>query len=440
MDLLERFRDHLAPISLPGGPALVAVSGGPDSVALLDLLARSAEQHGLDLIVAHFDHGIHPDSAAVGQHVAELAGSMGLVFECGRGELGPGAGETMARDARYRWLESVRVRTGAGTVFLGHHADDQAETVLMRLLAGSGPAGLAGMAAVSGPLVRPLLPFRRVEMAQYVRSRSLPVWVDPANADARHQRAWIRTQVLPLLRARIPAIDSSLLRVARQSRRDRLAWNALLDAMPGLDVKRELDGISVAGTRLGGLDSGLAEAMVMALARRIGCPVGPVRARRILGLLGEAGSGAHAPLSRGWRAELSFGRLRLARPADATPPLLWSIMGEQGEGMWGSWRLRWTRQNAPSRQERRGLTAWFAAESLVVRGWEAGQKVKPLAGSGRRLVVRCFQDARVPRSRRATWPVVVGGEEVVWVPGVCRSDALVPSSGSEALRVDAELV
>lgn len=440
MDLLERFRSHLAAIRCPAGSALVAVSGGPDSVALLDLLVRTREVHSLHLTVAHFDHGIHPDSAAVSQRVAELAAGMGLAFEGGRDALGPDAGETVAREARYRFLESLRLRLNASAVFLGHHADDQAETVLMRVLMGSGPAGLAGMETVSGTLVRPLLPFRRIELTQYVRSRSLPVWVDPANADGRHHRVWIRTELLPELRARLPAIESSLLRVAAQARGDRLAWNALLDAMPGLDVKQELNGISVAAARLRELDSTLAEAILLAMARRVACAIGPVRARRVLGLLGRGGSGGVMPLSNGWKAELSFGRLCLLQSIAATPPQVWSIRGEQGEGLWGPWRLRWSRQDAPSRQERDGLSAWFAADSLLVRGWEAGQKVRPLAGSGRRLIVRCFQDARVPRSRRGTWPVVVGGEEVVWVPGVCRSDALVPSSGSEALRVDAELV
>jgi tRNA(Ile)-lysidine synthase len=441
MDLLGQFRRRLAALPLPTGPGLIAVSGGPDSVALLDLLVRSRDEHGLHLAVAHFDHGIHPDSAGVAQRVGELAAGMGLAFHCGRGALGSEAAETAAREARYDFLESLRLELGAGAVFLGHHADDQVETVLMRVLAGSGPAGLAAMEAVSGPLIRPLLPFRRVELAQYVRARSLPVWVDPANADSRHQRAWIRTELLPRLRSRVPAIESSLLRVADQARGDRQAWNALLDVIPGLDVKQDFNGISVAGARVRQLDSSLAEALLLALARRVGCPLGPVRARRVLGLLNGTRSGSFLPLSRGWRAELSFGRLSLVKPsAAATPPPVWSIRGEQGEGSWGPWRLRWSRQDAPSRQERGGLTAWFAADSLLVRGWEAGQRVRPLAGSGRRLVVRCFQDARVPRSRRATWPVVVGGEEVVWVPGVCRSDALVPSSGTEALRVDAELV
>jgi tRNA(Ile)-lysidine synthase len=89
-------------------------------------------------------------------------------------------------------------------------------------------------------------------------------------------------------------------------------------------------------------------------------------------------------------------------------------------------------------QDRAALTAWFPPDSLVVRAWVAGEKLRPLAGSGRRLVVRCFQDARVPRRRRETWPVLARHHDVVWIPGVCRSDALLPAAGTEAIRVDAQ--
>jgi tRNA(Ile)-lysidine synthase len=84
------------------------------------------------------------------------------------------------------------------------------------------------------------------------------------------------------------------------------------------------------------------------------------------------------------------------------------------------------------------LAAWFAPGPLVVRRWSAGERIRPLGGTGRRLLVRCFQDARVPRSRRAGWPVVAGPGGVVWIPGVSRSDALLPEPGTEAVRVDAE--
>src|SRR5690349_10344772 len=200
MTLLDAFRDQLHALALPPGRALVAVSGGPDSVALLDLLHRTGEAHRQTLIVAHFDHGIHPASPHVAAGVRALAERYGLRYEEGRGALGPEARETGARAARYAWLELTRERSGSDLVFTAHHADDQAETVLMRVLAGSGPAGLAGMAPQQSCVVRPLLPFRRAELEEYVRSAGLDPWLDPANADPRHQRSWIRAELLPMLR------------------------------------------------------------------------------------------------------------------------------------------------------------------------------------------------------------------------------------------------
>ena len=165
----------------PAPRALVAVSGGPDSVALLDLLVRTADMHGLTLVVAHVDHGIHPDSTRVAEGVRALARSYGLPVEVGELELGPSAGETMARSRRYAWLEEARARVGAAIILTAHHADDQAETVLMRVLEGAGRPGWQGWPG-RGPLVRPLLPFRRVELAAH-RERGLAAWLDPANAD-----------------------------------------------------------------------------------------------------------------------------------------------------------------------------------------------------------------------------------------------------------------
>ena len=104
MSLVDDFRAHLPTLGLEPGRALVAVSGGPDSVALLDLLHHSRDLHELALAVAHFDHGIHPESATVAARTRALAARYGLPYEEGRGALGPDAGETIARAARYAWL------------------------------------------------------------------------------------------------------------------------------------------------------------------------------------------------------------------------------------------------------------------------------------------------------------------------------------------------
>lgn len=438
MSLLTRFRDHIAGLHLPRGRALVAVSGGPDSVTLLDLMVRSRDVHGLDLIVAHLDHGIQATSAQVALQVQALATSCQVPFESGSIRLGPAATETLARGQRYAWLERTRARMGADIVCTAHHRDDQIETVLMRVLAGSGPAGLAGMGAVQGRIVRPLLPFPRAELLEYLREVGRDSWLDPANTDPRHLRSWLRTELLPLLSVRVPRISSNLERLAVQAARDRAAWDAVLDTLPDLDPQADVAGISVAATSLAKYDSALTQAIILALARRVGCPLGPTRAGRVVQLVKHGLSGARTPLGARWTAEVAFGRLRLY--ADFSEPALqpWSLDGQEGTGSWGRWHFRWGREQAPERQDRSSLSAWFTLEPLTVRAWSPGERLKPLGGTGRRLVVRCFQDRRVPRSRRDSWPILAQGQDVTWIPGVCRSDAHLPGHGAEALRVDAE--
>jgi tRNA(Ile)-lysidine synthase len=438
MSLLERFCGSLVSLHLEKGRALVAVSGGPDSVALLDLLALTREVHGLNLVVAHVDHGIHPESRRVAEQVRALAASYGLPFETEQLKLGALAGETLARARRYAWLEDVRLRVGAAVIFTAHHADDQVETVLMRVLSGSGPAGLAGMAPVRGKLVRPLLPFSHADLLRHVRERNLQVWLDPANSDPRHLRSWIRARLLPQLRERLPEVDASLQRVSRQAAGDRAAWDAVLGVLPGLDLRVENEGISVAAASLGDYDSALTQAVILALARRVGCRLGPSRIARVLGLLHSSLSGARVPLGANWTAELGFGRLRLAPTEPELTAEPWSLADPRGEGTWGRWKFRWEPATAPGRQDRVGLRAWFTPDPLTVRRWAPGEKVRPLGAAGRRLVVRCFQEVRVPRSRRGSWPVLAQSEDVLWIPGVCRSGIRLPAEGTEALRVDAE--
>lgn len=438
MNLEARFDRHLAGLDLPAGPALVAVSGGADSLALLALLVRSPAAGELALQVAHVDHGIHPDSAAVAEMVRRTAGEHALPFHSIALGLPVGCSETAARAARYDWLFALAEGLGAPVIFTAHHRDDQVETILMRVLKGSGPAGLAGIPVRRDRLVRPLLPFRRDELAEYLRSLGRPWWEDPANADSRHMRSWLRVAVLPLLRERVPDVDRRLLVLGRQAAAERAGWDALLSQIPGVDFESGSDGVSVAATPLRGYDSAILRALLGALGRRAGCPVGPARAARIERLLATGRSGAVAELGAGFAAELSFGRLRLFREAVHRPQWGQTVLeGLSGALGLGPWRISWSEEPAPDRLERAQSTSWFAEGSYTVRPWRAGDRIRPLGGAGRRLVVRCMQDAKVPRSRRVGWPVLEHEGTVVWVPGVCRSADRIPAPGTSARRIDA---
>jgi tRNA(Ile)-lysidine synthase len=419
----------------------VAVSGGADSLALLTLLTESPAAGDLLLTVAHADHGQHPGSDAVAERVRAAAADAGVPFVSTRLALAPGASETSARAARYAWLGAEADRQGARTVFTGHHRDDQVETVLMRVLKGSGPAGLAGMSARRGRLIRPLLPFRHAELTAFLTGLGRTWWEDPANADPRHERSCLRTRVLPVLREEFPDVDDRLLTLARLAAREREAWDALLEQVPDIELEAAGDGVSVAATPLRGYDSAILRALLGALGRRAGLQVGPARGARIERLLARGRSGAVAELGAGFAAELSFGRLRLFREAGHRPQ--WGrtqVAGPAGELHLGPWQISWRAEPAPAGLERIQSVSWFPNSSYVVRPWRAGDRIRPLGAAGRRLVVRCMQDAKVPRSRRAGWPVLLreDEEEVVWVPQVCRSAAAVPEPGTMAIRIDVQ--
>ena len=437
--LRARFGKHLAALDIAPAHLLVAVSGGPDSVALLDLLSAARDTAAIELTVAHVDHGIHPDSSRVAQAVRSLAAEYGLPFVTRRLALGTQASETRARTARYRALEAMRRGAKADAIVTAHHADDQAETVLMRVLRGSGPAGLAAMAPRRGRILRPLLPFGRDDLARHLQVIGRSSWADPSNTDPSHLRSWIRSAILPALRRRLPDVEARLTSLAEQAAIDRAGWDAVLALLPGIDLRVEPDGISVGSNLLEIADRNLLICSMMAVARRCGISLGPARAARAAQQLESGLSGTHVPLTAGWILELSYGRVRFVRPGEKAATTSTSLGGGRGILTWGGWHVSWASAKAPDRQDRVGMTAWFEPGDLTVRTWRPGERVRPLRGRGSRLLVRCFQDARVPRSQRAGWPVLESAGSLVWVPAVCRSDLLLPLPGAEALRVDAEL-
>lgn len=442
-DLAERVAASVVDRGLfpePGG-ALVAVSGGADSVALLYLLRDLAATLGLTLAVGHVEHGINEASAAWAAGVAALAARLAVPYEQVALGLGPGTSETRARRARYRALTRLQRQLDARYLVTAHHADDQVETVLLRFLRGSGVAGLAGMApAGPGSLVRPLLPFRRSEIAAWLAERAPDAvpHVDPANASPAHDRSWVRGVLLPLLRQRFPDVDRTILGLQRQAAHERAAWGQLLHAHPALEVRRLRDGIEVARGPVARYDKALSVALLRALARAAGHRVGEGRAERIRRFAGCAASGRQLELGDGWIAETAFDRLVIRRPprSVAAPAVALAVGDGPGEAWWGDWCIRWHAEPAAAPQ-RAGLTAWVTPGPLVVRGPSAGDRIRPLGGVGRRAVRRLLMEARVPRRERPAYPVVARGADVLWVPGVCRAERAVPLPGAASLRLEA---
>ncbi|HET9065174.1 MAG TPA: tRNA lysidine(34) synthetase TilS [Gemmatimonadales bacterium] len=438
--LVEAVATRLERLVAAESMVLVAVSGGPDSLALLDLLHRGTERHGRHLRVVHVDHGIDPSSGRIAEDVAGHAAARGLAVDVLSLGLGPGASETRARRARRQALRVLLAQVERGVIALGHHADDQIETVLLRVLRGSGPAGLAGMAARRGPWIRPLLEIPHAALVAHCEAQNLSPWQDPANRDPRHLRSWLRTVALPLLRERVPDVEARLGAVAAQAATLRQGVNALPEALESLAFRVEDGGFSVAAPTLIGYPSGLQSMVLQALGRRCGVPLGVTRRREILRLVAGQRSGGEVRISPALVVELAFGRLHFRRPGPdglAEQPL-----PAAGELVYGAHRFHVVRGPAAASGERVSRETWLGQGAYRVRQPVAGDRIVPIGGTGRRSVAVLLREARVPAGLRHQWPVVVSASDpavIVWIPGICRSTVNVPVVGEEALHVRCDL-
>jgi len=227
---------------IPAGErVLAAVSGGADSMAMLDALHTHTGHLGIELLVGSFDHRLRPDSTRDLQLVSGWCDAHGVPFFGGAGDVAAYAGssgasiEAAARELRYAFLEETAQRRGAGRITTAHTRDDQIETVLMRLEHGAGVRGLAGIQRERGAIVRPLLEAARVDTRRHCTERGIPFVDDPGNTDLRFARNRIRHEVLPAMYARNPATGEKLLRIgaaaARTVTRIRQRTAPLLDSV-----------------------------------------------------------------------------------------------------------------------------------------------------------------------------------------------------------------
>ncbi len=409
-------------------------------MALLDLLTHLAPGLGLRVIVAHANHGIRPGGEQIAQRLAEHCRRLDVPYHTVHLGLASTASETQAREARYSWLRQLQADVGAEFLVTAHHRDDQVETVLLRMLNGSGVAGLAGMRP-RGPdgVRRPLLPFGRAALLGHVEQAGLTYEEDPMNADLRFPRARVRHRLLPaLLDAFGEEAEEGLLSVAEHAWADRCAWDDVIDELSLLDARSVPWGVEVARAPLARYDKTLSQALLRALARRVGLVLDLCGAQRIIATL-DGESGRRVELGDGWIAETAFDRLRLHRRQPVALETV-NLQGGTGQVAWGSdWEVGWRIESAPARIERAAWVTWVPANTpLEWRPAQTGDRLTPLGGVGRRSVARLLMEARVPRFERSSYPVLTVQSAVVWVPGVCRGAGALPTPGDRAVRVNVQ--
>ncbi|MCZ6670563.1 MAG: tRNA lysidine(34) synthetase TilS [Acidobacteria bacterium] len=421
-----------------GDRVVVAVSGGPDSVALFNLFLEARASLDLRLAVAHLNHGIRGREADRDEtFVRAMAADHELPFYSERlvpGSLeGGGSLEERARNERYRFLRSVRDRFGAARIAVGHHRDDQAETFLMRLLRGSGRLGLGSIPPVRGEyLIRPLIEMTREEILEYLRLGRHPYREDSSNQDRRFLRNRIRKDLLPLLASQYnPSISAVLSGTADRLREeecflDTETRKAFLKVMG----EKDRPGLSVSEWKKA--PAGLRKRiLVAALEHWLGSrrPINSRHIDAIQALMEERSEGHSVTLPGRNRARRNGDWIEFHRPGTpaqrpSTFRLLLPVPGycrlpDPGPVL----RCRLLPRDQFRGDLRSGgrdrvfLDADRLHPPLVIRTREAGDRFLPFGAPGGKKLKDFFIDRKVPAGMRDVWPLVTSDEEIVWVVG-----------------------
>ncbi len=433
----------------PGTRVAVACSGGADSVALLRLLDELKEPLGLHLLVVHLNHQLRgAESDADEGLVRQLAERLGLECVVRREDVAARASrerrnlEEAGRRARMDFFASLVTEGKADAVALAHTLDDQAETVLARIVRGAGTRGLAGIYPVvgltGGRLVRPLLGIRRAALRDYLSEREQAWRDDTSNLDRDRLRNRIRLEFLPQLN---PAAIEHLGRLAAQAREEESFWSALIEERYRALVSRagdafelEVAALLTPTSELACLPTRVAGEAQRALARRLlrrtlAAVRGDLRrvtqthVQSVLRLAEEGQSGRRVELP-GAVVERSFDRLvfrRVLEPASAWQDFRVTVKGPgtvplPGEGALG-FKLVAVEEVESSYNDMKGaVDAARAPFPLLVRAWQPGDSYRPAGTARRKKLKTLFQEKRIPVRERPRTPVVVCGEEIVWVP------------------------
>ncbi len=314
-----------AGMPLQGGTLVVGLSGGADSVALVDALASLRRRRGFRLVAAHLDHGLRPGSAEDAAFCAALCARLDVPFRTGtadvraRAERERGGLEQAARRERYTFLRRVKDEEAAAAIAVAHTRDDQAETLLLRLLRGAGATGLGGMRPRNGDVVRPLLAVSRQEVLAHLRERGLAWREDPSNADPAHRRNRVRHELLPYLEARFnPGIRAALARTASLLADEAAHVRAEAEALVARIAREEDGALALRRATLAEAPAAVARAAIRQALLRCGglAQVGALHVERILQLArAKAPSGRRLPLPGGREARFTRDDVRFEKRA-----------------------------------------------------------------------------------------------------------------------------
>jgi len=431
--VIARVRETLRrwPMLEAGRPVLVGVSGGADSLVLLDVLAQLAEEENITLRVVHVDHGVRRDSAADAIYVRRVSDHYGLECAVRKIRLPEKVGmspEERLREARYAAFQAELSGSGAGRLATGHTADDRVETLLLRLLTGAGPRGLGSIPPLRLPFIRPLIRVWRREVEEYAPFLPFPPRLDPTNLDTSIPRNRVRHLLLPLLEEEYnPSVKRVLLGEAEMLASLAEIVEDLTRQSEEKDVSPTARGdeIDVEGLRSRPL--AVRREVIAAALRRLGLEPGFELVEDIRAKLLDIEGNSRLDLAPGYSARRVYDRIVLGPRPEQMPLAEIYIAGEgkhliPGAGLQLDVSIRPRGPGDPRGAVDDSREAWLDADRLsfplLVRGIRPGDRFHPLGAPGRRKLQDFLVDEKIPREDRARIMVIESAGEIAWVAGM----------------------
>ena len=431
--LPSRFREFSRTNRLFGDreTLVVAVSGGVDSMVLLHLLLK---ERALKLIVGHFNHGLRgQESDDDERFVAERARTCGVPFHAGRGDTagqaklrGVGIQEA-ARDLRYDFLVRLRETAGSGLIATGHHADDNAETILLHLFRGAGVQGMAGIPVARDGIIRPLLFAGREEIEEYARNENIPFRTDSSNAKDGYTRNVVRHHVLPLLKELVsPAVVGNINR-SGDNFRTVAAYlkEETQKVLEACTIGRNGEGIYLSVPELMARPLLLRQHAILAALEEVsGAPPASERVAAVLGLLDNE-PGTIVTIPGGTEALRNRDEIVIRLRSETGG---FSITVDPGqEYMLSGFRfasgLVGSRGGSVGRETEYADAGETGTQGMTLRNWREGDSFVPLGMSGRKKISDFFVDEKIPVQEKHRIPILLtAGGEVIWVCGMRLDD------------------
>jgi len=419
----------------PGDLCIVGVSGGPDSVCLLHILNELMGELEIRLVVAHYDHGLREkEDEGETRFVRRLAVSMGLPFESEKASLlGEGTTSSLeekARNARYGFFEKLKDRLLAQKIALGHNLNDQAETVLMRLLRGSGPSGLTGIPpSRENTFIRPLIEIQREEIESYLRARDLSYVIDSSNLQTDYLRNKIRLELLPQLLEYQPRLIEHLGQLARIMGNDNKYLEAQAEDWVAEEAEQKPEGdIFIPVRSFVELPEPIRNRVTRHLLRKVGKNLrridhGHIESVHILAKSKNPQGTLNLP--NGLTVKRVYDKLAFMAGHGDKPVEFYYHLDGVGtyylEEIGRSITLEEMERDTDLNLQNQEWTAYLDADRLqyplILRNFRPGDRFVPLGMKGHKKIKDFFIDLKIPSEMRAVTPILVNQDTPVWICG-----------------------